>query len=127
MPTNLKAIGLGSLVVMFTSLVWAQSNQQSRSRAERVDSLAQELQWHNDTAKQKYVKGRVEVTEKLLGEIDGFVAESLDASNLRPAQVKAALDGLLGRNPKKAISSNTAFVAALPSGRFLIQIGRAHV
>jgi hypothetical protein len=94
--------------------------QPAQSRHARVAELRQRLQWHGEADRNRYLAERDALTAKAFSEVDSFLVERFQSADLTSIGVKDELDTLLGADPGTRISSNVAFLASLPSGRFLI-------
>jgi hypothetical protein len=88
------------------------------ARGANVAQLLKDLRWHDQDSHQQYLKIRAERTNRLLSELDGFIAETVSA-RVTAASVTTGLDSLLGHKKGDAQDS-AAFQVTLPVGRFLV-------
>lgn len=87
-------------------------------RASNVARLLKDLCWHDKDSHEQYLKIRNERTNRLLGELDGFIAENVSPRATAVA-VTTGLDSLLGHK-KGDLLHSAAFLVNLPGGQFLV-------
>jgi hypothetical protein len=110
------------LIALSLLLCPARFRAQPRSapnRVEEIRSLSKQLRWHDESDREEYLRTRDEATQRLLGDVDGFVMESFQPDTSTADLMKAGLDALLGYRKGDSMK-NEAFSASLPTGRFLI-------
>ena len=112
---------LAACQILWLPTANAQAPQQTTpaSHADAVARLSKQLRWHSEAESKQYDAVRDQVTQQVLGEIDGFISDNFHPGTATADQVKAGLDGLLGYKLGGVIY-NVAFLANLPSGKFLI-------
>jgi hypothetical protein len=77
-----------------------------------------DLRWHDKDSHELYLKIRDERTNRLLSELDGFIAENV-SPRATAAAVTTGLDSLLGYK-KGDLPHGAAFFPNLPGGQFLV-------
>jgi hypothetical protein len=90
----------------------------SADRASNVSRLLKDLRWHDLDSHEQYLKIHNERTNRLLSELDGFIAESV-SPRATAASVTTGLDSLLGHK-KGDLPHSAAFLLNLPGGHFLV-------
>jgi hypothetical protein len=91
----------------------------SNNRVEVIRCLCQQLRWHDKDGQDRYERTRASVTERLLEEVDGFVADNFAPGLTTADSVRQGLDALLGHKPGDEMQ-DIAFAVDLAAGRFLI-------
>ena len=86
--------------------------------ASNVSRLLKDLRWHDLASHEQYLKIRNERTNRLLSELDGFIAENV-SPRATAASVTTGLDLLLGHKNGDLLRS-AAFLLNLPGGHFLV-------
>jgi hypothetical protein len=92
---------------------------QSVSRIDEIRRLSRRLHWANARESQDYERNKAVVTQRLLKELDAFVNESFRRDGATAELMMQRLDSALGYKNGDT-RHNVAFVAALPTGRFLV-------
>jgi hypothetical protein len=87
-------------------------------RASNVSRLLKDLRWHDKDSHEQYLKIRNERTNRLLSELDGFIAENVSPRSTSAA-VTTGLDSLLGHK-KGDLPHSAAYLVNLPGGQFLV-------
>jgi hypothetical protein len=87
-------------------------------RASNVSRLLKDLRWHDMESHEQYLKIRNERMNRLLSELDGFIAESV-SPRATAAEVTTGVDSLLGHK-KGDLPHGAAFLVNLPGGHFLV-------
>jgi hypothetical protein len=80
--------------------------------------MSKQLHWKDGPGYNKYLATKDALTNQILAEVDGFVADSIQP-NMAMNQVTAALDKLLNRQ-RGSTSNSVALTTNLPDGPFLI-------
>ena len=107
------------LWMTFVSAASAQTNPLvAKTHADNIVEYLRQLRWRDQESGRRYVANRDDVTRRVLAEVDAVVTESFSSDTAAPA-VKDTLDRLFGYD-KGMLASNSAFLAGLPTGRFLI-------
>jgi hypothetical protein len=114
-------IVLAACQILWLPTASAQAPRQTTpaSRADAVAKLSKQLRWNDEPSHQRYLAARDQVTQQLLGEIDGFISDNFQPSTATAAQVKTGLDSLLGYKAGD-VMRDVSFSVGLPRGRFLI-------
>lgn len=89
------------------------------SRINEIRRLAKQLHWADARESQDYERTKAAVTQRLLKELDNYVDESFKPEAVTTELVMQGLDSALGYKHGD-IRHNVAFVAALPTGRFVV-------
>jgi hypothetical protein len=103
----------------------AQDGETRTNRTAIIRELSKQLRWHDEDGARIYEAEKGKVTQSVLGELDGFIAESFRPGVASAEQVKSALDKLL--DLRDGPGNNAAFPTELPQGQFLIvgiELGR---
>jgi hypothetical protein len=91
------------------------------SHIEKVRALSAQLRWHDEAGAIRYDAAKEVLTQRLLTELDGFVADSFEADSLTADQVETRLNAVLGYKRGDGLQ-NVAFWQTFRAVIFLLSV-----